>query len=84
MPLYRYYISASPSEPSPAEGQLFCHEADSIEEAVRELIGKNQLPLNWESMWIHFLIWVDQEGKQRGFESMPLAKFVNSINDSQN
>jgi hypothetical protein len=26
-------------------------------------------------MWIHFLVWVDQEGKQRGFESVSLANF---------
>jgi len=29
-------------------------------------------------MWIHVLVWVDQEGKQRGFESLPLAKFRSS------
>jgi len=83
MPLYRYYLSASPSDSSPAEGQLLCHEADSVDEAVTQLIRQKQLPPNWESMWIHFLVWVDQEGKQRGFESMPLRKFVDSIDDSE-
>jgi hypothetical protein len=76
MPLFRYYISASPSDPSPAEGQLHSHESDSRDKAVGELIRRGSLPPNWETMWIHFLVWVDQEGKQRGFESMPLAKFL--------
>jgi hypothetical protein len=76
MPLYRYYVSRRPSDPSPAEWKLFCHEADSIESAIQQLIQTNQLPLKWQSMWIHVLVWVDQEGKQRGFESMPLARFV--------
>jgi hypothetical protein len=78
MPLYRYYVSASPSDPSPTDWKLFCHEAESVEVAVKQLIQGNQLPPNWQSMWIHFLVWVDQEGKQRGFESMPLARFVTS------
>jgi hypothetical protein len=76
MPLFKYYISRRPSDPSPADWKLFCHEADSIESAVQGLIADNRLPPNWESMWIHFLVWVDQEGKQRGFESMPLANFA--------
>jgi hypothetical protein len=76
MPLFRYYLSASPSDPSPAEGQLLSHESDSMDEAVGGLIRQGKLPPNWEAMWIHFLVWVDQEGKQRGFESMPLSKFV--------
>lgn len=76
MPLYRYYISASPSDPSPAEWQLFFHEAVSTDDAVQGLLRQGKLPPNWETMWIHFLVWVDQEGRQRGFESMPLAKFV--------
>jgi len=75
MPLFRYYISARPSDPSPPDWKLFFHEADSIEDAVQDLAARNQLPPNWESMWIHVLVWVDQEGKQRGFESMPLATF---------
>jgi hypothetical protein len=76
MPLYNYYVSERPSDPSPSNWQLFCHEADSIDAVVHELIHEGRLPPNWQSMWIHFLVWVDQEGKQRGFESMPLAKFV--------
>lgn len=82
MPLYQYYVSPLPSDPSPADWQLFCHEADSIDGAVQELIERGQLPPNWQSMWIHFLVWVDQEGKQRGFESMPLRKFAASPDPS--
>jgi hypothetical protein len=76
MPLYRYYISARPSDPSPADGKLSSHEAESAEATVHHLIATDQLPPNWQSLWIHFLVWVDQEGQQRGFESMPLARFV--------
>lgn len=76
MPLYRYYFSARPGDPSPLDNQLQSVEAESTAGAVEELIREGQLPPNWQSMWIHFLVWVDQEGKQRGFESMPLSKFV--------
>ena len=81
MPLHNYYISLRPSDPSPADWKLSCHEADSIEALVAHLVESNQLPPNWRSMWIHFLVWVDQEGKQRGFESMPLARFVSPERD---
>jgi hypothetical protein len=76
MPLYRYYISERASDPSPADWKLFCHEADSMDAVVRHMLDSGQLPPNWRSMWIHFLVWVDQEGKQRGFESLPLEKFA--------
>ena len=78
MPLFRYYVSARPSDPSPPDWKLFFHEAESLEAAIRDLVACDQLPPNWESMWIHVLVWVDQEGKQRGFESLPLAKFRSS------
>jgi hypothetical protein len=78
MPLFKYYVSARPSDPSPAEWKLSFHEADSMKAAVQHLIDSDQLPRNWQSMWIHFLVWVDQEGKQRGFESVSLANFAAS------
>ena len=76
MPLYRYYISASPGDPSPADSGLSAIEADSPADAVALLREEDRLPANWKSLWIHFLVWVDQEGQQRGFESMPLSKFA--------
>jgi hypothetical protein len=75
MPLYRYYVSASPSDPSPADRGLSSIEADSPASAVEKLRDNGRLPENWESLWIHILVWVDQEGQQRGFESMPLRSF---------
>jgi hypothetical protein len=81
MPLYKYYVSERPSDPSPAEWKFFCQESDSIDAAIKELIHRGQLPPNWQSSWIHFLVWVDQEGKQRGFESMPLARFESTQRD---
>jgi len=82
MPLYRFYISASPSDPSPADWQLSCHDAASKSAAVQALIEEDNLPPNWQTMWIHFLVWVDQEGKQRGFESMPLGRFIGTDADA--
>jgi hypothetical protein len=76
MPLYRYYFSASPGDPSPVDGKLFLQEAESTSAAVEELIRQGQLPPNWQSMWIHFLVWVDQEGQQRGFESIRLCEVL--------
>jgi hypothetical protein len=76
MPLYRYYVSASPGDPSPDDGGLSSVEADSPADAVAILRDEGRLPANWESLWIHFLVWVDQEGQQRGFESLPLESFA--------
>ncbi len=76
MPLYRYYVSASPGDPSPADSGLSSIEADSPPDAIAILRDQGRLPANWESLWIHFLVWVDQEGQQRGFESMPLSSFA--------
>jgi hypothetical protein len=76
MPLYRYYVSASPGDPSPADGGLLSVEADSPASAVAKLRDEGQLPDNWESLWIHILVWVDQEGQQRGFESISLRSFA--------
>ena len=76
MPLYRYYVSASPGDPSPADGGLSSIEADSPANAVAILRREGRLPANAESLWIHFLIWIDQEGQQRGFESILLSSFA--------
>jgi hypothetical protein len=76
MPLYRYYISASPGDPSPADSGLSAIEADSPADAVAILRKESRLPANWQSLWIHFLVWVDQEGQQRGFESMRLSSLA--------
>ena len=75
MPLYRYYISGSPGDPSPPGNSLRSIEAASTAEAVAKLQRGGLLPEDWQALWIHFLVWVDQEGQQRGFESMPLGKF---------
>jgi|SoiMethySBSTD1v2_1073268.scaffolds.fasta_scaffold533679_4 hypothetical protein len=80
MPLYRYYISGSPGDPSPPGNTLPSVEADSPGDAIGKLAREGRLPDQWESLWIHFLVWVDQEGQQRGFESMPLSKFSRNLN----
>ncbi len=76
MPIYRYYVSTSPGDPSPADSGLSSIEADSPANAVAILRDQGELPENWKSLWIHILVWVDQEGQQRGFESMPLSRFA--------
>ena len=76
MPSYRYYVSASPGDPSPANGGLSSIEADSPASAIAKLREEGRLPEQWESLWIHILVWVDQEGQQRGFESLPLSRFA--------
>jgi len=73
MPLYHYYFSASPSDPSPRGDGLDSVEADSPADAIAKLDRDGKLPPNWRSLWAHFLVWVDQEGQQRGFESIPLS-----------
>ena len=78
MPLYRYYVSASPGDPSPADGGLSSIEADSPADALAILREEGRLPASEESLWIHFLVWIDQEGQQRGFESIPLSRLADS------
>ncbi|MBW8883567.1 MAG: hypothetical protein JF612_02065 [Planctomycetia bacterium] len=51
-------------------------EAASPADAVAILRDRGGLPPQWESLWIHFLVWIDQEGQQRGFESMRLSSFT--------
>lgn len=75
MPLYQYYISLRPSDPSPDDGKLLSREAKSNSAAVEDLIRQGLLPPNWQSMWIHFLVWEDPKNGQRGFESLPLSGF---------
>ena len=74
MPLYRYYLSDSPGDPSPATDELLSIDADSPADAVTRLRRENRLPTG-PSNWIHFLVWSDPTGRQRGFESLPLSKF---------
>src|SRR2546430_2112843 len=73
MPLYHYYFSASPGDPSPRGDGLATIEADSPTDAIAKLERESKLPPNWQLLWVHFLVWVDQEGQQRGFESIPLS-----------
>ena len=75
MPLYRYYISASPGDPSPRDDGLSSIDAKSAVDAVTILRRNGRLPANWQSLWIHFLVWNDPNGQQCGFESMPLSRF---------
>jgi len=76
MPLYRYYFSASPGDPSPSGDGLSSVEAETPSDALAKLHREGRLPDDWQSLWIHFLVWVDQEGQQRGFESIPLSQFA--------
>jgi hypothetical protein len=76
MPLYRYYFSASPGDPSPIGNGLSSIDADSPADAIEKLRREGRLPPNWQSLWVHFLVWIDQEGQQRGFESIPLSQFA--------
>jgi hypothetical protein len=76
MPLYRYYFSTNPGDLSPADDSLFSIEADSPAHAIASLRREGRLPANWQSQWVHFLVWVDQESQQRGFESIPLSKIA--------
>jgi hypothetical protein len=76
MPLYRYYFSPSPGDPSPNGEGLSSIEADNPSDAVARLRREGRLPPNWQSLWVHFLVWADQEGRQRGFESIPMSKFA--------
>ena len=72
MPLYRYHFSSSPGELSPPTRDLESVEAKSPADVIAILRREGRLPADWRSLWIHVLVWVDQEGKQRGFESIPL------------
>jgi len=76
MPLYSYYLSASPGDPSPASDGLLSVAADSPGGALKKLRDEGRLPEGWEGLWIHFLVWIDQEGQQRGFESIALSKYA--------
>jgi hypothetical protein len=76
MPLYRFYLSASPGDPSPADSGLSSIDASSPADVVEMLRRDGRLPAEWQSLWIHFLVWTDQEGQQRGFESIPLRTLI--------
>ena len=76
MPLYRFYLSASPSDPSPTDGGLSSIEAGSPVDVVAILRQEDRLPVDWQYHWIHILVWTDQEGQQRGFESIPLRSLI--------
>jgi hypothetical protein len=76
MPLYRYYLSSRPGKASPLSSGLLSVEAQSPADAIAKLHGQGSLPANWQSLWIHFLVWIDQEGQQRGFETISLSGFV--------
>jgi hypothetical protein len=76
MAVYRYYLSANPGDPSPSGDGLSNVEADCPQAAIRKLHDAGQLPEGWQSLWIHFLVWVDQEGQQRGFESIALCNIA--------
>jgi hypothetical protein len=76
MPLIRYYLSASPGDPSPVTDQLLSIEADSVADAALKLHRANQLPVNARSLWIHVLVWADSAGRNRGFESIQLSKLL--------
>jgi len=75
MPVYRYYLSANPGDPSPLGDGLSSVEADNPRTAIAKLRDENRFPEGWSGLWIHFLVWVDQEGQQRGFESIALSSF---------
>lgn len=76
MPLYPYYFSAHPGDPSPPPDGLLSIEAANPTSALEKLRDEGRLPDAWQGLWIHFLVWVDQEGLQRGFESIPLSKLA--------
>jgi len=76
MPLYRYYFSPSPADPSPNGEGLLSIEAENPADAIARLHRDGRLPARWQSLWVHFLVWVDQEGRQRGFESISLSQFA--------
>jgi hypothetical protein len=75
MPLYRYYLSSAPGQASPLTSGLLCVEAASPSDAIARLYAQDLLPADWQSLWIHFLVWIDQEGQHRGFESIELRSF---------
>ena len=55
MPLYRFYLSASPGDPSPADSGLSSIDAGSPADAVEMLRRDGRLPKEWQSLWIRFL-----------------------------
>jgi len=76
MPLYQYYFSANPGDPSPPSDGLLSIEAANRASALEILRKDGRLPDGWRALWIHFLVWVDQEGQQRGFESIELSQYA--------
>ena len=77
MPLFRYYLSASPGDVAPATDFLDCIEGECHADVAERLRRQGRLPANSSSLWIHFLVWAHEDGCQRGFESLPLAKLLN-------
>jgi hypothetical protein len=46
--------------------------------AVAQLAKLGLLPADWESQWIHFLVWSSEDGSNCGFQSLRLSEVLNS------
>jgi hypothetical protein len=67
---FRYFLSPSSQASSPRIDELLSIEADSRESAIQLISDKDEAPPQWPSVWLHLLLWSDEE--QGCFESMRL------------
>ena len=75
---YRYFFSTRITDPSPPVNELLVMEAESPTAAVTQLAERGLLPADWESQWIHFLVWSSEDGSNCGFQSLRLSEVLNS------
>jgi hypothetical protein len=70
MARFRFYFSRDPTTPSPPTDELLNVEAESKAEALEAIA--HDMPQDWSSVWVHVLVWADDDGQQRGFETIRL------------
>jgi hypothetical protein len=78
MATYMYYLGHDPTTLSPPSNELSSIDAESPAAAVSKLRSEGRLPQDWQSLWVHVLVWTSDDGEQRGFESMRLANVAHS------
>jgi hypothetical protein len=72
MAQFRYYLSRDPGTQSPPTDELKSVDADSQADALQRIRDSEGGPMDWPSVWVHFLVWAGADGEQRGFESTRL------------
>jgi hypothetical protein len=70
MPKLRFFLSSDPTAPAPPTNELFETDADTPDGVAKQLRRMG----NWQSVWLHVLVWSSGDGAPRGFETMQIER----------